>query len=65
MRGIVAHAFNASTWQADASQTLRIQRLLGLHSKLQDSQNYKVRLCLEKEEGGGGRGGEREKKYLC
>lgn len=56
MLGIVAHASNAS-------QSLRIQCQLGLHSELQDSQSYVVRLCLEKEEERGGRG-EKERRNI-
>ena len=55
MLGIVVHALNPSTWQAEASESLRIQHQLGLHRELQDSQSYIVRVCLEKEEERGGR----------
>jgi hypothetical protein len=34
--------FNASTWEGEAGRSLRTRGHLGLHSKFQVSQDYKV-----------------------
>ena len=39
--GVVVHAFNPSTWEAEVGQR-------GLQSEFQDSQGYTEKLCLEK-----------------
>jgi hypothetical protein len=38
---VVAHAFNPSTWEAEAGQPV-------LQSEFQDSQSYTEKPCLEK-----------------
>jgi hypothetical protein len=44
--GVVAHAFNPSTWEAEAGGFLSQP---GLQSEFQDSQGYTGKLCLKKE----------------
>jgi hypothetical protein len=43
--GVVAHAFNPSTREAEAGGF----RLLGLQSEFQDSQGYTEKPCLKKQ----------------
>lgn len=38
--GVVAHTFHSSTWEAETRRIFLNLRPTGLHSKLQDSQNY-------------------------
>jgi hypothetical protein len=45
MLGVVAHAFNLSTWEAEAGRFLRGQP--DLQSEFQDSQGYIEKPCLE------------------
>jgi hypothetical protein len=45
--GVVAHAFNLSTWEAEAGRFLS-QGQPGLQSELQDSQGYTEKPCLKK-----------------
>jgi hypothetical protein len=45
--GVVAHAFNPSTWEAGAGEFLSL-RQPGLQSEFQDSQGYTEKPCLEK-----------------
>ena len=45
-RAVVAHAFNPSTWEAEAGGFLRQP---GLQSEFQDSQGYTEKPCLEKQ----------------
>jgi hypothetical protein len=44
--GMVAHAFNPNTWEAEASRFLSSRP--GLQSEFQDSQGYTEKPCLEK-----------------
>jgi hypothetical protein len=44
-RAVVAHAFNPSTWEAEAGG---FQGQPGLQSEFQDSQGYREKPCLEK-----------------
>ena len=44
--GVVVHAFNPSTWEAEADFWVRGQP--GLQSEFQDSQGYTEQPCLEK-----------------
>ena len=44
---VVAHAFNASTWEAEAGRSLCSSQP-GLQSEFQDSQRYTENPCLEK-----------------
>ena len=44
---MVAHAFNPSTWEAEAGG-FRVQGQPGLQSEFQESQGYKEKPCLEK-----------------
>jgi hypothetical protein len=44
----VVHAFNPSTWEAEAGRFFLIWGQPGLQSKLQDSQGYTEKPCLEK-----------------
>jgi hypothetical protein len=48
-RAVVAHAFNPSTWEAEAGRFLS-SRQPGLQSEFQDSQGYTEKPCLEKPE---------------
>jgi hypothetical protein len=56
MLGVVAHAFNPSTWEADAGRFLKLNPKpktktefeAGLQSEFQDSQGYTEKPCLEK-----------------
>jgi hypothetical protein len=51
---MVAHAFNPSTWEAEAGGFLSLQ------SEFQNSQGYTDKPCLEKPRGEGeGRGGKK------
>jgi hypothetical protein len=45
---VVAHAFNPSTWEAEAGRFLSL-RPAGLQSAFQDNQNYTEKPCLEKQ----------------
>jgi hypothetical protein len=46
--GVVAHAFNPSTWEAEAGGFLFwVRGQPGLQSKFQDSQGYTEKPCLE------------------
>ena len=45
---MVTHAFNPSTWEAEASGSLWDQGQPGLQSEFQDSQGYTEKLCLRK-----------------
>jgi hypothetical protein len=45
---MVAHAFNPSTWEAEAGGFLS-SRHAGLQSEFQDSQGYTEKPCLEKQ----------------
>jgi hypothetical protein len=47
---VVAHAFNPSNSEAEASGCLRVQGQPGLHKEFQDSQGYTEKPCLEKKE---------------
>jgi hypothetical protein len=44
---VVVHAFNPSTWEADAGRFLSSGKP-GLQSEFQDSQGYTEKPCLEK-----------------
>jgi hypothetical protein len=44
---VVAHAFNPSTWQAEAGGFLSSSQP-GLQSEFQDSQGYTEKPCLQK-----------------
>jgi hypothetical protein len=46
-RAVVAHAFNPSTWEAEAGGFLS-SRPAGLQSEFQDSQRYTEKPCPEK-----------------
>jgi hypothetical protein len=46
--GLVAHAFNPSTWEAEAGGFLSSRDQPGLQSEFQDSQGYTEKPCLEK-----------------
>jgi hypothetical protein len=46
---VVAHAFNPSTWEAEAGGFL-IRGQPGLQSEFQDSQSYTEKPCLNKKE---------------
>ena len=46
-RAVVAHAFNPSTWQAEAGGFLSSSQP-GLQSEFQDSQGYTEKPCLKK-----------------
>ena len=48
--GTVAHAFNHSTPEAEASVSLRVQDQPRIHIKLQVSQSYIARPCLKTDE---------------
>jgi hypothetical protein len=45
-RMVVAHAFNPSTWEAEAGGFLSLRP--GLQSEFQESQSYTEKPCLEK-----------------
>jgi hypothetical protein len=45
--GVVAHAFNPSTWEAEAGGFLS-SRPAGLQNEFQDSQDYTEKPCVEK-----------------
>jgi hypothetical protein len=47
--GMVAHTFNASTWEAEAGGSLWVGGQPGLQSEFQDSQGYTEKPCLEEE----------------
>ena len=47
MPGVGAHAFNPSTWEAEAVD-FWVQGQPGLQSEFQDSQGYTEKPCLEK-----------------
>jgi hypothetical protein len=42
------HVFNPSTWEVEEGGSLWVQGQPGLHSEFQDSQGYRVRPCLGK-----------------
>ena len=44
---MVAHTFNPSTWEAEASRSLWVQGQLAQCNKFHDSQGYKEKSCLE------------------
>jgi hypothetical protein len=44
---VVVHAFNPSTWEAEAGRFL-VRGQPGLYSEFQDSQSYTEQPCLEK-----------------
>jgi hypothetical protein len=44
---VVVHAFNPSTWEAEAGGFLS-SRLSGLQSEFQDTQGYTEKPCLKK-----------------
>jgi hypothetical protein len=44
---VVAHAFNPSTWEAEAGRFLS-SRAACLQSEFQDNQGYTEKLCLKK-----------------
>jgi hypothetical protein len=46
--GVVVHAFNPSTWEAEAGD-FWVQGQPGLQSEFQDSQGYTEKPCLEKQ----------------
>lgn len=46
--GVVAHAFNPYTWEAERQAK---DNLMYVHSKFQASQGYVVRPCLREREG--------------
>jgi hypothetical protein len=46
-RAVAAHAFNPSTWEAEAGD-FWVQGQPGLQSEFQDSQGYTEKPCLEK-----------------
>jgi hypothetical protein len=57
------HAFNPSTWEAEAGRALSLRVSLVYKEELQDSQKYMEKLCQKRRRGGGrggGRGGRRE-----
>jgi hypothetical protein len=45
---VVAHAFNPSTWEAEAGGFLSLKVSLVYKSEFQDSQGYTEKPCLEK-----------------
>jgi hypothetical protein len=45
---MVVHAFNPSTWEAEAGGSLWVRGQPGLQSEFQDSQGYTEKHCLEK-----------------
>jgi hypothetical protein len=45
---VVAHAFNPSTWEAEAGGSLLVQGQPSLQSEFQDSQGYTEKPCLDK-----------------
>jgi hypothetical protein len=49
---VVAHAFNLSTWEAEAGGCLSSRPAWS--TEFQDSQGYTKKACLEKHGGGGG-----------
>jgi hypothetical protein len=51
---VVVHAFDASTWEAEAGRFL-VRGQPGLHSEFKDRQDYIEKPCLKfkKEKGGG------------
>jgi hypothetical protein len=46
---MVAHAFNPSTWEAEAGGFLSSRGQPGLQSEFQDIQDYTEKPCLEKQ----------------
>jgi hypothetical protein len=46
---VVAHAFNLSTWEAEAGGFLSLRPGPGLQSEFQDSQGYTEKPCLKKQ----------------
>jgi hypothetical protein len=71
---MLAHAFNPSIWEAEASRSVRVRGQPGLQGKIQDSQDYTEKACFKttkkRKEGRkkgrergrkGGREGERER----
>jgi hypothetical protein len=49
MPGVVVHAFNPSTWEAEAGG-FWVRGQPGLQSEFQDSQNYTEKPCLKKQQ---------------
>lgn len=47
MIGLVAQAFNPSTWEAEAGRSLWVQDQPGLQNKFQVSRGYTERLCFK------------------
>ena len=45
---MVIHAFNPSTWEAEAGDLSQGQGQPGLQSEFQESQGYTEKTCLEK-----------------
>jgi hypothetical protein len=45
--GMVAHAFNPSTWEAEAGRCPGVWSQPGLHSRFQAIWDYIVRACLK------------------
>jgi hypothetical protein len=48
MMGVVAHAFNPNTWEAETGGFLSSRGQPGLQSEFQDSQSYTEKPWLEK-----------------
>jgi hypothetical protein len=44
---VVGHAFDPSTWEAEASEDFWVLGQPGLQSEFQDSQDYTEKPCLE------------------
>jgi hypothetical protein len=48
MPGMVVHAFNPSTWEAEAGGFLSSRPAWSTNGEFQDSQGYTEKPCLEK-----------------
>jgi hypothetical protein len=48
-QAVVAHAFNSSTWEAEAGRFLSLRPAWSIQSEFQDRQGYTEKPCLEKE----------------
>jgi hypothetical protein len=46
---MVVHAFNTSTWEAEAGRSLWVRGQPSLESEFQDSQGYAEKSCLQKQ----------------